>query len=104
MIGGGQFFGAALVDAAVLAGHQVSVVQRGVTSRAVPDGVELLQGDRVSDLPELLAGRTFDAVVDTCGYLPQVVRTSCRLLAAAGRYCFISSVAAYAQDGAGGYV
>ena len=104
VIGGGQFFGAALVDVALAASHDVTVVQRGVTSRPAPEGVEVLQGNRVTDLPDLLAGRTFDGVVDTCGYLPRVVATSCDLLADVGRYCFVSSVSAYAQTPDGGYV
>lgn len=104
VIGGGQFFGAALVDAALATGHAVAVVQRGRTSRPAPDGVEVLRGDRVTDLPDLVTGRSFDAVVDTCGYLPRVVRTSCDVLADVGRYCFVSSVSAYAQSAEGGYV
>jgi 2'-hydroxyisoflavone reductase len=104
VIGGGRFFGAALVDAAVAAGHEVSVVQRGETSRPVPEGVELLHGDRETELEPLVADRSFDAVVDTCGYLPRVVRRSAELLSDVGRYCFISSVSAYAPATAGMYV
>ena len=102
VIGGGQFFGAALVDAALAAGHEVSVVQRGVTSRPAPPGVEVLAGDRRTDLPALLEGRSFDAVVDTCGYMPHVVRAATDLLRErVGRYCFISSVSAYLDQGEG---
>jgi 2'-hydroxyisoflavone reductase len=104
VIGGGQFFGASLVDLAVAAGHTVTVVQRGRTSRPAPEGVELLTGDREHDLPTLLAGRSFDAVVDTCGYLPRIVGYATDLLRdAVGRYCFISSVSAYEQTAEGGY-
>jgi len=39
VIGGGRFFGAALVDAALAAGHDVTAVQRGVTSREAPAGL-----------------------------------------------------------------
>jgi 2'-hydroxyisoflavone reductase len=99
VIGGGQFFGAALVDAALAAGHEVTVVQRGITSRPAPAGVEVLAGDRRTDLPALLSGRAFDAVVDTCGYMPDVVAAATDLLADVGRYCFISSISAYLSDG-----
>jgi 2'-hydroxyisoflavone reductase len=101
VIGGGKFFGAALVDAALAAGHDVSVVQRGVESRPAPAGVEVLAGDRRTDLPGLLAGRAFDGVVDTCGYMPHVVKAATDLLADVGRYCFISSVSAYLEEGSG---
>ena len=103
VIGGGKFFGAALVDAALAAGHEVAVVQRGETSRPVPDGVELLRGDREKDLASLVSSRSFDAVVDTCGYLPSVVSSACDALSGVGRYCFISSVSAYAPASSGLY-
>lgn len=100
VIGGGRFFGAALVDQALAAGHEVTVLQRGETSRSVPAGVEYLQGDRDGEGLQLLKGREFDAVVDTCGYFPRVVRASAELLAGSvGRYLFISSVSAYAPSG-----
>lgn len=105
VLGGGRFFGAALVDAAVADGHEVATVQRGQTSRAVPDAVECLRGDREVDLTELLAGREFDIVIDTCGYVPRVVRISATSLAdRVGRYCFISSISAYAPAPHGRFV
>ena len=45
----------------------------------------------------LLAGRRFDAVIDTCGYVPADVRASAAALASCGRYCFVSSISAYAS-------
>ncbi|MCA9874768.1 MAG: hypothetical protein KC441_13955, partial [Anaerolineales bacterium] len=43
-------------------------------------------------------GRQWDAVIDTCGYVPRVVGQSARLLAdAVAQYTFISSISAY-QD------
>ena len=97
VIGGGRFFGASLVDQALEGGSEVTVLQRGETSRDVPAGVEWLQGDRDRTGLDLLAGRSWDAVVDTCGYYPRVVRSSASLLeGSVGRYVFISSVSAYA--------
>ena len=46
-------------------------------------------GDRSGDL-RLVAGRRFDAVVDTCGYVPADVRAS-SLRCRATRYLFVSS-------------
>jgi 2'-hydroxyisoflavone reductase len=43
-----------------------------------------------------LKGRTWDAVIDTCGYVPRVVRSSAELLADnVEHYTFISSISAY---------
>jgi 2'-hydroxyisoflavone reductase len=54
-----------------------------------------LQGDRDGQL-EALRGRHWDAVIDTCGYVPRIVRASAELLA--GRvehYTFISTGSVY---------
>jgi hypothetical protein len=52
-------------------------------------------GDRERDLA-LLAGEYFDWVLDTSGYVPRVVRSAVEALAAE-RWCFISSISAYAD-------
>ena len=96
VLGGGVFLGAAVVDAAHAAGHAVTVFNRGRSRRAWPAGVECIVGDRQHDLGAL-QGRHFDAVVDTCGYLPGDVRLSAEALVDAGQYLFVSSVSAYAS-------
>src|SRR5205807_31169 len=49
-------------------------------------------------------GRSWDAVVDTSGYAPSVVRRSAQLLAgAAARYLFVSSASVYDLTGRGAY-
>jgi 2'-hydroxyisoflavone reductase len=96
VIGGGVFLGASLVDAALARGHRVTVFNRGRARRAWPAGVDVVVGDRTSDLARL-AGRRFDAVIDTCGYVPADVRASAAALAGVGRYCFVSSISAYAS-------
>jgi 2'-hydroxyisoflavone reductase len=96
VIGGGAFLGAAIVDSALARGHALTVFNRGRSRSDWPDGVEAIVGDRSSDLA-LLQGREFDAVVDTCGYVPTDVRASAAALASCGRYCFVSSISAYAS-------
>jgi 2'-hydroxyisoflavone reductase len=44
-----------------------------------------------------VARRRFDAVVDTCGYVPADVRASVAALASCGRYLFVSSISVYAS-------
>src|SRR5205814_1934313 len=57
--------------------------------------VEKLRGDRTDDL-SALAGRRWDAAIDTCGYVPRVVRQSAEALAdSAEHYTFISSLSVY---------
>jgi 2'-hydroxyisoflavone reductase len=60
-----------------------------------PD-LETILGNRETDLSKL-AGRKWEAVIDTCGYFPRLVRMSAQALKdSAGSYVFISSISAYA--------
>jgi 2'-hydroxyisoflavone reductase len=95
IIGGGVFLGVAALQAALAHGHAATVFNRGRARSHWPDGVEVLTGDRVADLA-LLSGRRFDAVIDTCGYVPADVRLSVETLRESGCYLFVSSVSAYA--------
>ena len=36
-------------------------------------------------------------MIDTCGYVPHVVRASAEALADSGLYCFVSSISVYAD-------
>ena len=98
VLGGGWFLGKALVAEALLAGHDVTVFNRGKTSGPDPEGVTAIHGDRNKDvdLATLATAGPFDAVIDTSGQVPRSVLASARALEAAGRYVFISSVSAYA--------
>jgi 2'-hydroxyisoflavone reductase len=95
ILGGSVFLGAAVLNAALANGHTVSVFNRGRARCAWPEGVEVLTGDRSTDLG-MLAGRRWDAVIDTCGYVPAEVQASAEALRASGCYLFVSSVSAYA--------
>jgi 2'-hydroxyisoflavone reductase len=96
IIGGGVFLGAATLDAAVGRGHAVTVFNRGRSRTAWPAGVEAIEGDRVADLARL-AHRRWDAVIDTCGYVPLDVRASALALQESGCYLFVSSISVYAK-------
>ena len=96
VIGGSQFVGRHLVDAAAARGDGVTVFNRGRARTRWPDGVEQRLGDRKGDL-SALDGGDWDAVVDTCGYLPRdVSRMAEALHGKVGRYVFVSSVSVYA--------
>ena len=97
ILGGGAFLGAAALQAALAAQHAVSVFNRGRARSAWPEGVEVLTGDRATDL-DRLDGRRWDAVIDTCGYVPRVVRMSVEALRdSVDHYTFVSSISAYAD-------
>lgn len=96
IIGGTKFLGRHLIAAAQARGHEVTLFNRGRHSSENFAGVEQLHGDRHADL-DRLSGRKWDAVIDTCGYLPQSVKMSAEALKdAVDQYVFISSISAYA--------
>lgn len=102
VIGGTRFTGRHLTAAALEAGHEVTLFNRGRTAPGLFPQVEWIQGDRDGDL-DRLAGRTWDAVVDTYGFVPRVVRASARALASsAGHYTFVSTLSVYADESAPG--
>jgi 2'-hydroxyisoflavone reductase len=97
ILGGSLFLGRALAEAALARGERVTLFNRGRTNPDLFPEAEHLRGDRTADL-SALDGRRWDVVIDTCGYLPEIVRRSAEALAAAvERYLFISTLAAYAD-------
>src|ERR1700759_3664862 len=92
VLGGTRFVGRAVVDAAVAAGHEVTLFNRGRTAPELYPALETVVGDRTVDLSPL-AGRHFDTVIDCAGYLPAVVERSVSFLRdAVDRYVYVSSV------------
>jgi 2'-hydroxyisoflavone reductase len=103
ILGGTVFVGRHLVEAAQARGHEVTLFNRGRQNADLFPGVEKLRGDRDGDGLDALAGRSWDAVLDTCGYVPRVVRQSAELLAGSvSHYVFISSISVYADTRAPG--
>lgn len=96
LLGGPRFLGRAVADAALEQGHELTFFNRGRTNPDLFPEAEKLVGDRDGGLAAL-SGRTWDAVIDTSGYVPHVVRASAEALAGSGLYCFVSSVSVYAD-------
>jgi 2'-hydroxyisoflavone reductase len=97
LLGGTVFLGCHLVEAAQARGHEITLFNRGQHNAALFPDVEKLHGDRAGDL-SALQGRRWDAVIDTCGFVPRVVRASAELLAdAVDHYTFISTISVYAD-------
>jgi 2'-hydroxyisoflavone reductase len=96
ILGGTGFVGPAMVEAAQARGHTLTLFNRGKTNPTLFPDVEKLQGDRDGKL-QALEGRKWDAVIDTSGYVPRVVKMSADLLASAvDQYIFISTISVYA--------
>ncbi|MFF5130406.1 NAD-dependent epimerase/dehydratase family protein [Streptomyces syringium] len=96
VLGGTGFLGTPLVARALARGLRVTTFNRGTYGPDHP-GAEVVRGDRTRapDLRRLAACGPWDAVVDTSGMVPRDVLASARELeAVAGRYAFVSSLAA----------
>jgi len=102
ILGGTQFLGPACMDAALARGHTVTLFNRGRIETKkhlkLPAGVDVLYGNRDpnktadeewnpekgGDSPKGLSqleGKKWDAVIDTSGYFPRIVKASAELLA-----------------------
>lgn len=100
ILGGTVFLGRHFVDAASARGHQVTLFNRGRSDPSAYPDVEQLRGDRDGGL-DALRGRRWDAVVDTSGYVPRVVRQSAELVGPnVDCYVFISTSSVYPLDAA----
>src|SRR6059058_6414187 len=96
VLGGTKFLGRAAVEAALARGDEVTLFNRGETNPELFPEVEKLRGDRDGDL-SALEGRSWDAVVDTSGYVPRVVTQTLAALGDVGHYTFVSSISVYAD-------
>jgi 2'-hydroxyisoflavone reductase len=98
ILGGTGFLGPKLVEAAATRGHTLTLFNRGKTRPTLFPEIEKLRGDRDGDL-KALEGRQWDAVIDTSGYVPRIVKASAELLAkSVDQYVFISSISVYGED------
>jgi len=103
MIGGTRFVGKHIVEAALAAGHDVTIFHRGRTGPDLFPYVEHRIGDRDDDLSPLVDGE-WDATIDTCAYFPRQVHELADVLGQrGGQYVFISSVSVYAEPIDAGY-
>ncbi len=97
VIGGTRFVGRTLVEEALEQGHEITLFNRGKTNPELFPHVEKILGDRDTDI-SMLQGRTWDICIDTCGYVPRVVRKSCKMLGnAVEMYVFISTINVYSD-------
>ena len=105
VLGGSVFVGKHLVDLLVAEGHEVAVLNRGVTPTALPPGVEHLKADRtdMAQMTAALGGRDWDAVFDVSGFVMAAGGSDIEGLIGlldgrVGAYVFVSSIMAYDQS------
>lgn len=97
LLGGTGFLSQHIVESALRHDHTVTIFNRGQTHPEFFPDVERIRGDREKDLVAL-SGRRWDAAIDTCGYVPRIVRMSVASLAdKVEHYTFISSISVYAD-------
>jgi 2'-hydroxyisoflavone reductase len=97
ILGGTVFLGRALVEAALKKGHTLTLFNRGQSNPGLFPEVEKIFGDRKGDL-DVLGGRDWDVVIDTCGYIPRLVNQSIEFLKeSVNHYVFISTCSVYAD-------
>jgi 2'-hydroxyisoflavone reductase len=95
ILGGTRFLGRYVVQAALTRNHELTLFNRQQSDPKLFPEVEKLRGDRNGDL-QALRGRTWDAVIDTCGFSSAKVRATAQLLSGCvGHYTFVSSVSVY---------
>jgi 2'-hydroxyisoflavone reductase len=97
IVGGTSFVGRAIAFAALDAGHDVTVINRGQTETDLPSSVTRLIGDRQGDM-SALASLSFDVTVDAIAYRPRDVEVLHDALGdRGGHHIQISSISAYAE-------
>ncbi|MCP4547805.1 MAG: epimerase [bacterium] len=102
ILGGTVFLGRQLVTDALAAGHDVTLFNRGKSNTDLFPEVERILGDRDGGLAAL-GDRHWDAVIDTCGYVPRITGDSARYLVdRVGHYTYISSISVYDLKGGEG--
>ncbi|MEU0412633.1 NAD-dependent epimerase/dehydratase family protein [Streptomyces griseorubiginosus] len=104
LLGGTEFVGRAVAEAALAQGWDVTVFHRG--RHAPGPGVRSLHGDRTAPdgLTALAEGGPWDLVVDTWSGAPRAVRDTARLLRdGADRYVYVSSSSVYTWPQPAGY-
>lgn len=102
VLGGSVFVGRHLVLALHESGHQVTVLNRGVTPSVLPAGVAHLAADRTEteSMRRVLSGREWDAVFDVSGFVMAAGGADFAGLVgmldgSVGRYVYVSSIMAY---------
>ncbi|MDR1060469.1 MAG: NAD-dependent epimerase/dehydratase family protein [Clostridiales bacterium] len=109
-IGGTGIISADAVKAALAKGWDVTVLNRGLSSRsqpggeaALPEGAMAIECDArdESSMRRVMSGKRYDVVANFIGYLPEQVEQDVRVFGGiCGQYIFVSTCAVYDKPGA----
>ncbi len=100
VLGGTNYIGPAIVRELVAAGHEITLLNRGITNPDLLPEVPRIRADRTKgeEAFRQVRDRRWDIVIDTWPDDPGVVSASAKALAnATERYVFVSTVSAYAD-------
>jgi 2'-hydroxyisoflavone reductase len=102
VLGGTSFVGRHIVEAAVAAGHEVTLFNRGKTNPGLFDQLEQRHGDRQTGDYASLADGQWDGLIDVNAYFPRAVREAAAALEGrVGHATFISTCSVYANTARG---
>jgi nucleoside-diphosphate-sugar epimerase len=99
VMGGTRFNGLHLVQELVRYGHNVTILNRGITEAPVPREVQRLYADRKDhkQMKEVLGSEEFDVIFDISAYMLEDVQSIVDIFEGrAGHYIFASSTVVYA--------
>ncbi|MBL0332821.1 MAG: NAD-dependent epimerase/dehydratase family protein [Chlorobiota bacterium] len=96
VLGGTLFLGRVFVEEALLQGHEITILHRGITNKGLFDNrVNEIFCDRNLNLKNAII-QNYDVVLDTSAYLPNTVLNSVNFLKSkVDKYIFVSSVSVY---------
>ena len=100
VLGGTSFVGRHIVEAALAAGHEVTLFNRGKTNPGLFAECEQRHGDRKEGDYASLADGSWDALVDVNAYYPRAVEQVVEAVGSrVGHYAFISTCSVYKEPG-----
>ncbi len=100
IIGGTIFLGRHIREVALANGHAVTIFHRGQHALGAAPNIQEILGDRENptDLARLASGH-WDAIIDTCAYVPRQIRLLQSAFATSqARYVLISTISVYPDD------
>ncbi len=99
VIGGTQFVGRAVVERLLARGHQVTLLNRGQSAPGLFADLDRITADRRELRADMLAGQSWDVVIDTSAYYPAEVETAVEALRGrVRRYVLCSTGSVYAAQ------
>ncbi len=85
-----------ITETALKRGHDITLFNRGISNNSLLPQVKRLKGDREKGDVGALENKSWDAVIDVCGYRPEDIRPAAELLSPnIKQYIFVSTISVY---------